>query len=113
MHRGKDDSCILNSSANVFRSIIPVDSHRIDRRSKIITGMKEFHDPREVIRFAGRLTDEVRVVCLLLEGAEECFESSHTVGCESCAIICDELSFGVQSTTAAREAHHVGFNVSS
>jgi hypothetical protein len=73
VHGSDDASCILNSSANVFRPVVPVDPDRIDGRSRIVVRMEKFHDSGEVVRVAGRLTDEVGVFYL---------KSAHVLGHE-------------------------------
>jgi hypothetical protein len=62
VHRGKDDSRILNSSSNVFWPIEPVDANGIDWLTRVIVGMEKFHDSGKVIGLAGRLADEVGMV---------------------------------------------------
>lgn len=67
VHRSKYDSCILNSSAYIFRSIIPVYSDCINWRGGVVAGMKEFHYAGEVVGFARRLTNQICVVYDVLE----------------------------------------------
>lgn len=62
MHRGEHQSGVLNFSADIFRSIIPIHADGIDRGIGVVVGVEELHDSGKVVGFARWFTDKVGMV---------------------------------------------------
>lgn len=44
VHRRKHNSCVIDSFANIFWSVIPVDAQSIHRLGRVVLHVQEFHD---------------------------------------------------------------------
>lgn len=64
MHRRKQHARVWRLAANVFRSVEPVDSDRVNRPRRVIFGMQKLHNPANVVRLPRWFTDEVDMVWL-------------------------------------------------
>ena len=81
MHRSKHDSSVLNTSEDVFRSVVPINSQSINWAVGVVFSMKEFHDSGKVVRLSRRLTDKVDMVYMkvstgLEDGGQRALELS-------------------------------------
>lgn len=70
VHRREKHTRVGYFSLNVLWPVIPVDSDRIDWLRWVVVGVEKLHNPGKIVGFAGRLANEVNMVCKTLHTLE-------------------------------------------
>src|SRR3954452_8343502 len=118
MHGRKHNPGVLDLPLDIFRTVVPVHSNRIDRCTLFTTGGKKLHDSSEIVGLSGWLADEVGVVwsntlAIIAERETQIVERGRlrmrTVHRQDSPVVSFQFFVGCEASATSLESHHICF----